>query len=109
VSGVEPSVTSGLLSGGAGCADARGYKVRTSPETTDRMHVSEANGTIASLNAKANAPRQDDRAQVMQVLDAYKAGFEAKDLNKLAAVWPGVPRNQLQTTFRQLSQKYRIL
>ena len=69
-------------------------------EHPESMHVSEANGTIASLNAKANAPRQDDRAQVMQVLDTYKAAFEAKDLNKLAAVWPGVPRNQLQTTFQ---------
>jgi serine/threonine protein kinase len=69
-------------------------------EHPESVHVSEANGTIASLNAKANAPQQDDRAQVMQVLDAYKVAFEAKDLNKLAAVWPGVPRNQLQTTFQ---------
>jgi hypothetical protein len=45
--------------------------------------------------------QQGDLAQIDQVLEQYRAAYEARDINKLTTVWPSVDGNKaLRNTFK---------
>ena len=69
---------------------------RFQKEYPDSPHAHETNSKLAALtNGIEDSNRQQrlaqDRTEVLQVLDAYKNAYEAKDVNRLAAAWPGRP------------------
>ncbi len=82
---------------------------RFQKEYPNSPHAHETNSKLTALTSgieESNRQQRvaQDRTEVLQVLDAYKNAYEAKDVNRLAAAWPGAPRQKLQDTFKVIGK-----